>query len=114
MTKQDILEHFKDINQAYNNSSEFDTLSRMLDELKIDVILCKDCELKEVCITSRGDEWYCGDARQKIDWQKVKGVPAEYEGDARSTWWYVCPECHGAIDPGEHKCRHCGAVILWE
>ena len=48
------------------------------------------------------------------DEEKVKGVPAEYEGDARSSWWYVCPECHGAIDPGEHKCRHCGAVILWE
>lgn len=48
------------------------------------------------------------------DEEKVKGVPAEYEGDARSFWWYVCPECHGAIDPGEHKCRHCGAVILWE
>ena len=44
----------------------------------------------------------------------VKEVPAEYEGDARSTWWYVCSECHGAIDPGEHKCRHCGNIVLWD
>ena len=97
-----------------------DTIDYFLDEDisptvdAVPVVRCKDCELKEVCITSRGDEWYCGDARQKIEWGKVKGVPAEYEGDARSLWWYVCPECHGAIDPGEHKCRHCGTVILWE
>lgn len=43
----------------------------------------------------------------------VKEVPAEIEGDAH-TWWYVCGECHGAIDPGEHKCRHCKNIVLWD
>ena len=33
MTKQRILEVFKDINDAYNDSSRFDTLSRMIDDL---------------------------------------------------------------------------------
>ena len=33
MTKQEILEHFKDINQAYNESTRLDDLSHMLDEL---------------------------------------------------------------------------------
>ena len=33
MTKQEILEYFKDINHAYNESTRFDDLSHMLDEL---------------------------------------------------------------------------------
>lgn len=33
MTKQEILDHFKNINEAYNDSSRYDSLSRMLDEL---------------------------------------------------------------------------------
>ena len=33
MTKQKILEYFKDINHAYNESTRFDDLSHMLDEL---------------------------------------------------------------------------------
>lgn len=33
MTKQDILDHFKDINAMYNESTRYDDLSRMLDEL---------------------------------------------------------------------------------
>lgn len=33
MTKQEILDRFRDINEAYNDSSRYDSLSRMLDEL---------------------------------------------------------------------------------
>ena len=33
MTKQDILNYFDDINEAYNNCNKYDDLSRMLDEL---------------------------------------------------------------------------------
>lgn len=33
MTKQEILDRFKDINEAYNNCSAYDDLSAMLDEL---------------------------------------------------------------------------------
>ena len=33
MTKQEILDTFKDINFAYNDSSKYETLSMMLDEL---------------------------------------------------------------------------------
>lgn len=37
-------------------------------------------------------------------------VQADIEGD-RWTWWYVCGECHGAIDPGEKICHHCKTEI---
>ena len=51
MTKQDILDYFKDINEAYNDCSKYDSLSRMLDELleKEDAKhACKECQ-----------EWEC-------------------------------------------------------
>lgn len=34
MTKQQILDHFKDINHAYNECTRYDDLKRMLDELE--------------------------------------------------------------------------------
>lgn len=34
MTKQDILEYFKDINHAYNDCTRYDTLKRMIDDLQ--------------------------------------------------------------------------------
>lgn len=36
----------------------------------------------------------------------------ELEGGG-SSWWYVCPECHGPIDSDENPCRHCGQIIIW-
>ena len=37
----------------------------------------------------------------------------EMEGGG-SSWWYACPECHGAVDPKEKRCRHCNKKILWK
>ena len=34
----------------------------------------------------------------------------ESEGGGYS-WWYVCPECHGAIDEKDSYCRHCGQAV---
>ena len=34
----------------------------------------------------------------------------EVEGGG-TTWWYVCPECHGAIDRQDHYCKHCGQAV---
>jgi len=34
MTKNEILEYFKDINHAYNDCTRYDTLKHMLDELQ--------------------------------------------------------------------------------
>ena len=44
MTKAEILEHFKDINGAYNECTRYDDLSRMIDELLEDI--------KEPCVGS--------------------------------------------------------------
>ena len=41
-----------------------------------------------------------------------KRMPKEKEMEGGgSSWWYVCPECHGAIDSQDHFCRHCGQAV---
>lgn len=49
-----------------------------------------------------------------IDLLKEQTTKPEIEGDARSTWWYVCEECHTAIDRCDKYCRQCGRFILWQ
>ena len=42
----------------------------------------------------------------------VKSKPKEMELEGGgSTWWFVCPECHGAIDSKDHYCRYCGQAV---
>lgn len=45
--------------------------------------------------------------------KEQEAAEAEIEGDGRSTWWYVCGECHTAINPRDKFCRECGRKILW-
>ena len=41
-----------------------------------------------------------------------RNIPKEPEIEGGgSTWWYVCEECHGAIDKSDHFCRHCGQAL---
>lgn len=83
MTKQEILDYFKDINEAYNNCNMFDSLSAMLDELmesKPQIVHCKDCrfyiphphiDLLGYCCGACGElasvdsDWFCGSWKQK-------------------------------------------------
>jgi len=37
----------------------------------------------------------------------------ELEGGG-SSWWYVCGECHGAVNYQADTCRHCNAILNWE
>ena len=38
--------------------------------------------------------------------------PAEIEREGGgSTWWYVCGECHGAVDLSDQYCKHCGRKL---
>jgi len=31
-----------------------------------------------------------------------------------TSWWFVCGECHVAIDRSDIFCRHCGRKVKWE
>ena len=35
----------------------------------------------------------------------------EIEGGG-STWWYVCSECHTAVDKQDKYCRQCGKLFV--
>lgn len=50
----------------------------------------------------------CGKAAEELK----RNIPMtnEVEGGG-SSWWYVCPECHGAIDHTDHYCKHCGQAV---
>lgn len=52
-------------------------------------------------------------AHQAARLLKQETVHPEYEGDARSSWWYVCEECHTRIEITDHFCRTCGGRIIW-
>ena len=42
MASKEILDYFKDINYAYNDSTMYDTLKRMMSDM-VSVVRCKEC-----------------------------------------------------------------------
>ena len=50
----------------------------------------------------------CSGAVNLLKEQEPKEIELEGGG---SSWWYVCPECHGAVDRTDRFCRHCGQAI---
>ena len=45
--------------------------------------------------------------------EDLEPMEPEMEG-AGYSWFYVCGDCHGAIDYRAEKCRHCGRPVRWE
>ena len=70
---------------------------------------------QEICPPEELQYWIelqegVADAISLLKELKKKPQQIELEGGG-STWWYVCPECHGAIDSKDHFCRHCGQAV---
>lgn len=42
--------------------------------------------------------------------KRMEPKEMELEGGG-SSWWHVCPECHGMVDEYDHFCRHCGQAL---
>lgn len=41
-----------------------------------------------------------------------RNIPKEMDLEGGGvSWWYVCQECHGAIDCQDKFCRHCGQAV---
>ena len=82
MTKNDILDYFKDINYVYNNSNQLDTLSSMIDELLkeqeavkpifIETTRTHEAGFMEVSIK-------CGNCKSKVQYYPER--------------WKYCPNC---------------------
>lgn len=48
-----------------------------------------------------------------FDGLQVRTAEAEIEGGGH-TWFFVCGECHTAIDTADKYCRQCGREIVWQ
>jgi hypothetical protein len=67
MTKEEILEYFKDINHAYNDCTRYDTLKRMIDELQEP---CADAISRAEVLSHAKTEWGNGH-EQPFDYVEV-------------------------------------------
>lgn len=91
MTKQDILEYFKDINEVYNNPNKHDDLSKMLDML----VSCSEKPNKT------------GTWRKDIDnsrrWDRVRFYCSECGGWQTYGETDFCPSCGAKMEEREKK-----------
>lgn len=56
--------------------------------------------------------WKVADLMEKAKGELWRNIPMEMDTEGGGTTWYlVCPECHGAIDAGDHFCRYCGQAV---
>jgi rRNA maturation endonuclease Nob1 len=44
--------------------------------------------------------------------EEKKPAAVEMEGGGWN-WWYVCEECHGAVDTKDKICPHCKSPLDW-
>ena len=74
-------------------------------------------EAEAVAAKVGGEMWLfnpvAGQLREFRKQPELPPVPAEIEGGG-VTWYYVCSECHTAIDYKTEKCPECGRRIKWE
>ena len=47
------------------------------------------------------------------DGLQLRQTEAEIEGGGM-IWYFVCGECHTAIDSRDRYCRYCGRGIVWK
>lgn len=45
--------------------------------------------------------------------ERLEPKETETEGGG-SSWWKVCPECHGTVGDADRFCRHCGQALKAE
>jgi hypothetical protein len=90
---------------------KIDRLKNMKEHLKTQIKTAKGMGSKWVYILTTEAE-RCLELAEAEDTLMAEQVPAELEGGG-SSWWYVCGECHTAIDPKDKFCRECGRRILW-
>ena len=64
MTREKILQTFSDINHVYNNSTKYDTLKRMLDELTES---CEDCNSRKAVMDALEGEAYRAGVKYVVD-----------------------------------------------
>ena len=89
-----------------------DRLKNTKDHLKKQIKTAKQLDSKWVYILVSEAE-KCLELAEAEDTLLMNPVPSEIEGGGH-TWWYVCGDCHGSLDPSDSYCKHCGRKIKHE
>ena len=126
MTKQDILEYFKDINHAYNDCTKYDTLKRMIDELQEP---CADAISRRAVLNTLDNMDNVLDEDRTVETYKmlltecVNVLPSVTPAEKVGQWeWnqydsnpkignFHCSQCHGIGKSYYDYCPYCGAKM---
>lgn len=89
-TKQELLNHFSDINEMYNNPFMYQTLSNMIDEL-LEQQPCDDCISRQAVLDYiEGSGAELGhDSENELVCQDIKALPSV---TPQQTMWIPCSE----------------------
>lgn len=85
---------------------------QVIDHLKIVHTWADFANEKQMCLQrqcGRIAEW----TMEAIEYLSKRTAKAVIEGGPES-WYYVCDECHTAIDRKDKFCRECGLELQWE
>lgn len=74
--------------------------------------LALSVESSDWCYITKNEAKKCLELAEAEDILLSPPVHEEIEGDV--SWWYVCGNCHGAIDNKDTYCRHCGRKVNWD
>lgn len=128
MTKENILEYFNDINEAYNNPNKHDDLSKMLDMLVQQEPCGKDINVSGMDAVSREaveDAIIWNDEKKEM-LDEIQKLPSVQAKQKTGTWrkdidnsrrWdrvrFYCSECGSWQTYGETDfCPSCGARMI--
>lgn len=108
MSKQEILDEFSDIDFVHNNSSKYETLSSMLDELLKEQEGTIN-ELQNAYIYLQKQFFKVQDELL----EEQEEVPVVQREIAHLLFW-CCGSCGVAITDGDKFCRNCGRRMKWK
>ena len=86
-------------------------IEKLIKHLETQLAVAKSIDSEFVYITK-------AEAEKCLEMAKTKETllsnpsRSEVEGGG-SSWFYVCGECHGSVNPYDKHCRHCGRQIEW-
>lgn len=110
MTSEEILQTFSDINHAYNNSSKYDTLKRMLDELTEP---CEDCisraeALKYAHDVELEDMFHMHETVKVVNAEDIESLPSVQPIRPKGEW---IPSPYTIEWQSDAKCSNCGRLV---
>lgn len=88
-------------------------IENLIKHLRTQLAVAKQLDDSQWVYITKNEAEKCLELAQAEETLLSAPVHTELEGGGHS-WWYVCGECHGAIDNSDLYCRHCGRKCKWD